>query len=192
MNVTREITALNELEASQGVSLDASWHNDYRDTSWVFVGNLDYELTEGDVICLMSQFGEIEDIHVVRDKDTNKRKGFAFVKYEDWRSTVLAVDNFTGAELLGRTLRVDHTRYERPKKKRKEEEALTLDEKRALAQPGHAYIGNDVVTVGSYSLSRGQNVFAAADADEGPKRKRKKKKKMKSKESKKKRRRNED
>lgn len=43
-----------------------------------------------------------------RDKATGKRRGFAFLMYEDQRSTVLAVDNLNGAELLGRTLRVDH------------------------------------------------------------------------------------
>lgn len=43
-----------------------------------------------------------------RDKATGKRRGFAFLMYEDQRSTILAVDNLNGAELLGRTLRVDH------------------------------------------------------------------------------------
>lgn len=35
-------------------------------------------------------------------------QGFGFIKYEDQRSTILAVDNFNGIELLGRTVRVDH------------------------------------------------------------------------------------
>jgi RNA-binding motif protein, X-linked 2 len=43
-----------------------------------------------------------------REKATGKRRGFAFLMYEDQRSTVLAVDNLNGADLLGRTLRVDH------------------------------------------------------------------------------------
>lgn len=48
------------------------------------------------------------DLDLIRDKETGKSKGFAFVKYEDQRSTVLAVDNFNGIQLLGRRLRVDH------------------------------------------------------------------------------------
>ena len=56
-------------------------------------------------------------MNLVRDKDTGKSRGFAFVKYEDQRSTDLAVDNLGGATLLGRVLKVDHTRY-----KRKEDE----------------------------------------------------------------------
>ena len=50
-------------------------------------------------------------MHLVRDKDTGKSKGFAFLKYEDQRSTELAVDNLGGALVLGRVLRVDHARY---------------------------------------------------------------------------------
>lgn len=49
----------------------------------------------------------------MRDKETGKSKGFAFLKYEDQRSTDLAVDNLGGAAVLGRTLRVDHTRYKK-------------------------------------------------------------------------------
>jgi len=55
----------------------------------------------------------------VRDKETGKSKGFAFLKYEDQRSTDLAVDNLGGSTLMGRVLRVDHTRY-----KKKDDEEL--------------------------------------------------------------------
>jgi RNA-binding motif protein, X-linked 2 len=48
----------------------------------VFVGGMSYELTEGDLLCVMSQWGEIEDVNLVRDTDTGKSKGFAFLKYE--------------------------------------------------------------------------------------------------------------
>lgn len=48
---------------------------------------------------------------LVRDKETGKSKGFAFLKYEDQRSTDLAVDNLGGATVMGRVLKVDHTKY---------------------------------------------------------------------------------
>ena len=42
-------------------------------------------------------------------------KGFAFIKYENQKSTVLAVDNFNGTTILGRTIRVDHVqKYKLP------------------------------------------------------------------------------
>lgn len=50
---------------------------------------------------------------MVRDKESGKSKGFAFLKYEDQRSTDLAVDNLGGSTVMGRILKVDHTRYKR-------------------------------------------------------------------------------
>lgn len=41
----------------------------------------------------------MEDINLVREEDTGKSRGFAFVKYEDARSCVLAVDNFAGSKV---------------------------------------------------------------------------------------------
>ena len=72
----------------------------------------------------MNRFGEIIHLEVIRDQKTGKSKGFAFLQYEDQRSTILAVDNLNGAQVLGRTLRVDHshTGPRKPKKKEEEEE----------------------------------------------------------------------
>ncbi len=89
----------------------ASWHQEYAHSAVVYVGNLDRGLSEGDVVCVMSQYGEVQHVDLVRDnKGTGASRGYAFVKYEDQRSTVLAVDNLNGARLLGRVLRVDHVR----------------------------------------------------------------------------------
>lgn len=67
-------------------------------------------------------------MNLVRDKQSGKSKGFAFLKYEDQRSTDLAVDNLGGATIMGRVLKVDHTRY-----KRKDEEE-ELERERAMNQ----------------------------------------------------------
>lgn len=53
---------------------------------------------------------------IVRLMWHSNRQGFCFIKYEDQRSTILAVDNFNGIQLLGRTIRVDHKhQYSLPK-----------------------------------------------------------------------------
>jgi RNA-binding motif X-linked protein 2 len=54
---------------------------------------------QGDIICVFSQFGEVEDFNLVRDETTGKSRGFAFLKYEDARSCILAVDNLTGSKV---------------------------------------------------------------------------------------------
>lgn len=86
----------------------SSWHDQYKDSAWLFVGGLPYDLTEGDIICVFSQYGEVVNINLVRDKATGKSRGFAFICYEDQHSTILAVDNLNGIKILGRTVRVDH------------------------------------------------------------------------------------
>ncbi|XP_054432939.1 RNA-binding motif protein, X-linked 2 [Pteronotus mesoamericanus] len=110
------INELNEREAQLGVADEVSWHSEYKDSAWIFLGGLPYELTEGDIICVFSQYGEIVNINLVRDKKTGKSKGFCFLCYEDQRSTILAVDNFNGIKIKGRTIRVDHvSNYRAPK-----------------------------------------------------------------------------
>ena len=111
------------LLTSSNRSTEASWHADYRDTAYIYIGGLPFDLSEGDVITIFSQFGEPVYVNLIRDKETGKSKGFAFLKYEDQRSTDLAVDNLGGALVLGRVLKVDHTRY-----KRKEEEEEEVED----------------------------------------------------------------
>ncbi|RHZ74292.1 hypothetical protein CDV55_109014 [Aspergillus turcosus] len=118
MNAIRQTQALNKRELENAVPPEASWHADYRDTAYIYIGGLPFDLSEGDIITIFSQYGEPVHVDLIRDKETGKSRGFAFLKYEDQRSTDLAVDNLTGATVLGRMLRVDHARY----KKRDEEE----------------------------------------------------------------------
>jgi RNA-binding motif X-linked protein 2 len=100
MNTIKEILSINEQELERGLAGTAgSWHAKYAKSAWIYVGNLDHSLTEGDVICVLSQLGELEDLHLVREEDTGKSKGFVFAKYEDARSCALAVDNFCGVEV---------------------------------------------------------------------------------------------
>ncbi|KAK5636447.1 hypothetical protein RRF57_012159 [Xylaria bambusicola] len=111
MNQIRAIQALNKREIENGVSPEASWHTDYRDTAFINFGGLPYELTEGDIITIFSQYGEPVFLKLARDKESGKSKGFGWLKYEDQRSCDLAVDNLGGAEIAGRLVRVDHARY---------------------------------------------------------------------------------
>ncbi|KAJ5573980.1 uncharacterized protein N7459_008407 [Penicillium hispanicum] len=113
MNSIRQVQALNKRELENAVPPEASWHADYRDTAYIYIGGLPFDLSEGDIVTIFSQYGEPVHVNLVRDKETGKSRGFAFLKYEDQRSTDLAVDNMGGATVLGRILRVDHTRYKR-------------------------------------------------------------------------------
>ena len=168
MNNIREIEKINQEELDRGIAgTSASWHSQFTNCPWCFVGNIDHGLSEGDLLCIMSQFGDIEDIHLVRDKETGKPRGFGFIKYDDSRSCILAVDNLNGVSLLGRSLRVDHIElYRLPKKLQEEEEekkeASSQADKDAVIDnctAGHAYKGMDFEN--KYNIHEGMDLFAA-------------------------------
>lgn len=111
MNSVRAIQQLNKRELEQGINPEGSWHTDYRDTAFIYIGGLAFELSEGDIITIFSQYGEPVWVKLARDKETGKSRGFAWIKYEDQRSCDLAVDNLGGATIMDRVIRVDHARY---------------------------------------------------------------------------------
>ena len=132
MNAIRQTALLNKRELETATPPSASWHVDYRDTAWIYVGGLPLDLSEGDVVTIFSQFGNPTHLNLIRDKETGKLKGFGFLKYEDQRSCDLAVDNLGGAEVLGRMLRVDHTRYKR--KEGEDEDTYRIERMEAEAE----------------------------------------------------------
>ena len=75
-------------------------------------------------------------MELVRDKETGKSKGFAFLKYEDQRSTDLAVDNLGGIKIMNRMLRVDHTRYKKKDDAPEEEKPGQAEGFKELEGPG--------------------------------------------------------
>jgi RNA-binding motif X-linked protein 2 len=111
MNSVRAIQQLNKRELEAGITPEGSWHTDYRDTAFVNIGGLPFELSEGDIITIFSQYGEPVWVKLARDKETGKSRGFAWIKYEDQRSCDLAVDNLGGSTIMDRIIRVDHARY---------------------------------------------------------------------------------
>ncbi|EGD91644.1 hypothetical protein H112_00749 [Trichophyton rubrum D6] len=128
MNAIRQIEALNKRELENAVPPEASWHADYRDTAYIYIGGLPFDISEGDILTIFSQYGNPVHLNLVRDKETGKSRGFAFLKYEDQRSTDLAVDNLGGATVLGRVLRVDHVRYKRRDDEGTEDNLVNVDE----------------------------------------------------------------
>ena len=56
-SVVKEINKINERELDLGGT--ASWHDDYKDSAYIFVGGLSFDLSEGDVITIFSQCANI-------------------------------------------------------------------------------------------------------------------------------------
>lgn len=125
MTNVKNVLKLSEQELRS--NMKTSWHDQYKNSAWIFVGGLPYELTEGDVICVFSQYGEIVNLSLARDKGTGKSRGFCFICYEDQKSTNLAVDNLNGIKIRNRTIRVDHCEnYKAPKDDKMDDESRQL------------------------------------------------------------------
>lgn len=133
MNQIKQVQRLNERELEKVVPSNASWHTDYRDTAYIYVGGLNLDLSEGDIITIFSQYGEPVWIRLMRDKETGKSRGFCWLKYEDQRSCDLAVDNLGGATVMGKMLAVDHTRYKKRDDKDQDEGYVGQDKQIAGA-----------------------------------------------------------
>ncbi|SCW03486.1 LAFE_0G11540g1_1 [Lachancea fermentati] len=112
MNQIKSIQKLSLKELECGIlKPEASWHEQYKDQAYIYFGGMNLKLTEGDILTIFSQYGIPVDIKLVRDRETGESKGFGFLKYEDQRSTILAVDNLNGSSIAGRVVKVDHTLY---------------------------------------------------------------------------------
>jgi RNA recognition motif-containing protein len=76
----------------------------------LFVGNLSFNTTEGDVLELFQQAGTVSSCELIVDKFTNKSRGFAFVTMATQAEADAAVSRFHGKELDGRALTVNEAR----------------------------------------------------------------------------------
>ena len=72
----------------------------------IYVGNLSYDTTEGDVASLFSEVGSILEVFLPSDHNTGRPRGFAFVEYTDEAAAEQAIEKFDGFSLDGRTLTV--------------------------------------------------------------------------------------
>ena len=76
----------------------------------IFVGNLSYQTTQDDLHAAFSQYGNVERVNIVSDRDTGQPRGFAFVEMTEARDAQTAISQLNGAELHGRALNVNDAR----------------------------------------------------------------------------------
>jgi RNA recognition motif-containing protein len=82
----------------------------------LYVGNLSYNTTEGTLRTLFAEFGEIESVNVITDRDTGRPKGFAFVEMATSEAAKEAIDALDGKSVDERTIKVDKAK---PQQKRR-------------------------------------------------------------------------
>jgi RNA recognition motif-containing protein len=76
----------------------------------LYVGNLSYNTTEGELETLFSQSGTVESVRVMRDMATGRARGFGFVEMATDEEAQAAISAVNGQEFGGRALTVNEAR----------------------------------------------------------------------------------
>ena len=73
----------------------------------IFVGNLPFRAEREDVLQLFAPFGEVLNCSLPLERDTGRKRGFAFVEMADEAIELTAINGLQGTELMGRPLRIN-------------------------------------------------------------------------------------
>ena len=76
----------------------------------IYVGNLSNEVTEEDLKQAFETFGQVESVNIIKDKYTNRSKGFGFVEMASKAEGQSAIDGLNGKELKGKAVTVNEAR----------------------------------------------------------------------------------
>jgi cold-inducible RNA-binding protein len=76
----------------------------------IFVGNLSFSATEDSVRALFEQYGTIERVNIITDRDTGQSRGFGFVEMSGNAEAQRAIQELDGREFEGRPLKVNEAR----------------------------------------------------------------------------------
>lgn len=76
----------------------------------IFVGNLSYNTTQDELYEAFAAYGTVERVNIVKDRDTGKSRGFAFVEMTEAQEAEAAISHLNGAEVNGRALNVNEAR----------------------------------------------------------------------------------
>ncbi len=79
-------------------------------TKKLFVGNISWGTTDEQLNELFSQYGEIEEAVIIKDKFSGRSKGFGFVTFVNGEDADKAVEALNGQEIDGRELTVNEAK----------------------------------------------------------------------------------
>ena len=79
----------------------------------LYVGNLSYSTTEGNLSELFGELGEVVSVNLITDRMSGRSKGFAFVEMAEYDAAQAAINQLNGKEVDGRTIKVAEARPKR-------------------------------------------------------------------------------
>jgi RNA recognition motif-containing protein len=79
----------------------------------LFVGGLSWDTSDDSLLQAFQRFGEVAEAKVITDRDTGRSRGFGFVTFSAPEAADAAIAEMNGAELDGRTIKVDEAQERR-------------------------------------------------------------------------------
>lgn len=79
----------------------------------IYVGNLDFKVTDQDLNNLFSEFGQVESARVITDKYNGRSKGFGFVVMDDKSEAQEAITSLNGKDIKSRSMTVNEAKPRR-------------------------------------------------------------------------------
>lgn len=79
-------------------------------TKRIYVGNLNFRATESEIRDLFEEYGEVESVNLISDKESGRPRGFGFVEMADDDEADEAIEALDGLEHQGRNLKVNEAR----------------------------------------------------------------------------------
>jgi RNA recognition motif-containing protein len=76
----------------------------------LFVGNISFQTTESELSALFAPFGQVSRVNLVKDRETGRARGFAFVEMPNDEEAAKAIAGLDGKTLGGRNLKVNEAR----------------------------------------------------------------------------------
>ncbi len=76
----------------------------------LYVGNLSYQSTQEEIQSLFESYGAVSDVFIVKDRESGRPRGFAFVTMETKEAMLAASEGLNGTEFMGRTLSINEAR----------------------------------------------------------------------------------
>ena len=73
----------------------------------IYVGNLSFDAEREDLVDLFGQYGQVRQCSLPLDRETGRKRGFAFVELADADSEQRAIDDLQDVEWMGRMIRVN-------------------------------------------------------------------------------------
>jgi RNA recognition motif-containing protein len=93
--------------ASLGTNSDGEITTDTESIVTIYVGNLAFQATEDDIREVFGEYGSVKRISLPIDRETGRKRGFAFVDLSTDAEEDAAISELDGAEWLGRALKVN-------------------------------------------------------------------------------------